>query len=113
MFDFKGGVDLIKKLIVFAITIVFISGCSVSGLLKDPYKIEPSDYLKSGEYKRRYSSFQSHYHRHNRRYIRGDCSNCHTYYHNKYDKKHRDQGKKIIIVPSNKDTTVIIKNDGW
>ena len=113
MFDFKGGVDLIKKLIVFAITIVFISGCSVSKLLRDPYKMEPSKYLKSGEYKKRFTRFQSHYHKHNCRYIRGDCSRCHIHGYGKKHRKHHKHDEKIIIIPPNRDTKIIIKNDGW
>ena len=99
---------MVKKIILFGIVLFFlVCGCSVSGLLKDPYKLEPSDYLKS------YKPYRpsGRYHKHNRRYIRGDCKICHIYPYGRHGKKHHKNNKKIIIVPSNRDTTIIIKND--
>lgn len=87
---------------------LFTGGCL--GLsFKDPYKQPPSDYIKSGEYKKRYQS--GRWHKHNHRYIYGNCEKCH------FKKKKKHDEKKIIIIPSDNDSIIIIKkndnHNGW
>jgi len=88
----------------------FLAGLVTGGCLGlnfgDPYKREPSEYIKSGEYKKYTPRGSGRWHRHNRHYIHGDCGDCHF-------KKGRDERpvKRIIIVPP--DSTIIIERGGW